>query len=504
MQATPNPRFHPIRIAFGVIAAAFLTQTALSASGQEQPAAETNQAGYRIVGGYITGASDILPVAGKVESKLQFDSSDTRLVEGFTWAKRQSLAYVFEGDPVGPWYEAGEPGREAFSMRDTSHQAMGAQALGLARFTHNMLHRFAENISESRDWCSYWGIERYNRPRRVDYKNNAEFWYNLPANFDVLDCCFRMYVWTGDRTYVNDPVFQNYYDRTVNDYVQRWALGLDQIMTRPRHMNVRGIYDPKSKFQPNRGIPGYNEQDPTYVLGFDVLATQHAAYLGYAHFQEVRGNAGLAQACLKKADDLRDFVNKTWWNEAEKGYYARLNGDYKLEGRGPQSLQWGRVRYDDPDAGYERLMNAAFGPRSRREYPEVPFSWIGDLVNGTMGINLVFTSPLQAAEKGYWVETMVKTLSGLGTKIAWAELRNLPVRADEVTVRHEGMRKTVFTNQHGPALIWQATFNGTHPTLLVNGRPMRATTEESPENPATSWVRVTVGGGGTATVEIPN
>jgi len=70
-------------------------------------------------------------------------------------------------------------------------------------------------------------------------------------------------------------------------------------------------------------------------------------------------------------------------------------------------------------------------------------------------------------------------------------------------VRHEGVRKTVFTNQHGPALIWKATFTGAHETLLVNGRAMQATIEAGPSGRETSWVRVTVGGGGTSVVEVP-
>src|SRR6185369_2191196 len=206
-----------------------------------------------------------------------------------------------------------------------------AHALGLARHNLNMLRRFAENISDSKDWCSYWEIDRYNRPAPVDYKSDAEFWYNLPANFDILDCCFRMYVWTGDRTYVTDPVFQNFYDRTMNDYVERWGLDLAHIMTRPRLMNVRGIFDPQKKFAWARGIPGYNEGEKTYVLGFDVLATQYAAYLAYAHFQEVYGNAERAQEFLKKAAEVKELVTKTWWNEKNQTFYARLNKDYQLE-----------------------------------------------------------------------------------------------------------------------------------------------------------------------------
>jgi hypothetical protein len=165
-------------------------------------------------------------------SELELRSSDARLVQSFNWAKQQAMAYVFDGDPVGPWFEAALPGRRAFCMRDVSHQVAGAQALGLSKYTHNMLRRFAENISASKAWCSYWEINYLNRPAPIDFKNDDAFWYNLPANFDVLDACYRMYLWTGDRTYIEDPVFLNFYSHSVTDYVSQWDLGVDRVMAR--------------------------------------------------------------------------------------------------------------------------------------------------------------------------------------------------------------------------------------------------------------------------------
>jgi len=496
----------------------------VTAAAQAPPAGGGSDPGYRVVGAALTGTSEVRPIAAGSDSKLMFESSDARLVEGFQWMKRQAMAYVFEGDAVGPWYEAAEPGREAFCMRDTAHQAMGAHALGLARHNQNMLRRFAENISDARDWCSLWEIDRHNLPAPIDYDSDAEFWYNLPANFDILDACYRMYVWSGDRAYVTDPVFLNYYDRTVKDYVERWGLGLDQIMKRPRLLNVRGMVDPGKKFQAARGIPGYDEGNHEYVLGADVLATEYAAYLAYAYVQEARRNPEAARVYGKKAAEVRAFLNSAWWNEKEQHFYLRLNRDHQLEGRGGGVLlerdvvddgpkmrsalaDAGRgievlYRYGDPDAAYPRMLDAALGTRSRREYPEVPFSWIGALVNGTMGITLESESPLQSAISGYWVEAVFRTLPGLGTKVGWAELRNLPVRSNEVTVRHEGVRKTVLTNQRGPALIWQASFPGSFESLLVNGRPVKARGSKGPLDRVTSSVRVTVGGGGSVTVEV--
>jgi len=175
---------------------------------------------------------------------------------------------------------------------------------------------------------------------------------------------------------------------------------------------------------------------------------------------------------------------------------AKMRGALADAGRGIEVL----YRYGDPDAAYARMLEAALGAGSRREYPEVPFSWIGALANGTMGVTLGSESPLQSAISGYWVEAVFRTLPGLGTKVGWAELRNLPVRSNEVTVRHEGVRKTVLTNQRGPALIWQAGFPGSFESLLVNGQPVKARGSKGPL--VTSSVRVTVGGGGSVTVEV--
>src|SRR5580704_11395143 len=45
-------------------------------------------------------------VSQKPDIRVALESSDSRLVEGFRWAKHQALTYVFTADPVGLWYEA--------------------------------------------------------------------------------------------------------------------------------------------------------------------------------------------------------------------------------------------------------------------------------------------------------------------------------------------------------------------------------------------------------------
>ena len=83
------------------------------------------------------------PLPGAVSLR----SDHAALVEGFEWARATALSYVREGDPVGPWFEAALPGRNAFCMRDVSHQAEGALALGLYEHTRNMMRKFAASIA---------------------------------------------------------------------------------------------------------------------------------------------------------------------------------------------------------------------------------------------------------------------------------------------------------------------------------------------------------------------
>ena len=133
-------------------------------------------------------------------------------------------------------------------MRDVAHQAMGAHALGMQAHVRNMLRRFAENITAERDWCSLWEIDRHDRPAHADYRNDSDFWYNLPANFDVLDAAYRMSLWSGDQAYLRDPAFSNFYDRTVTDYVR--ALGA----RRRRGHEASAPDEPRSLARPRRQV----------------------------------------------------------------------------------------------------------------------------------------------------------------------------------------------------------------------------------------------------------
>jgi hypothetical protein len=446
-------------------------------------------------------------------------------VQAFDWAKKQALSYVFDGDPVGLWYEAALPGRRAFCMRDVSHQAAGAQALDLAGYTQNMLRRFAENISSSKDWCSYWEINYLNQPAPVDYINDKKFWYNLPANFDVLDACYRMYLWTRDRRYIEDPVFLNFYDRTVTDYISRWNLGTNEIMGRTNQVDGPPYF---------RGDPSYEESRPDIVLGVDLLAVQYASYRAYAAIQKLRGNNEAAEIYQKQASDIKFLVNTKWWNASGTYFYSYLDKDHTFQNKADADLlYWGVVddgaktkstiatllkrmqnepanevepeshyaevlyKYGVPDPAYAEIMDLTRPGRIRQEYPEVSFSIIGAIVNGLMGVNV---DPAESA--GDPSAIVVTTLPQLTRQTHWAELRNLPVGTGTISVRHEGTERTIFWNQGKTKLVWRAIFPGTYAKLIVDGKPVRAESGMLQSSRPITWIQIPVNAGMSASVQV--
>ncbi len=126
-------------------------------------------------------------------------------------------SYVVPTAPVGPWYEAALPGRQAFCIRDLAHQSTGAEVIGLASYTKNMILRCAENIAPSRRWCTYWEITHDNPPAPIDYQNDEDFWYNLPSNFNLIDCCYRQYEWTGDSEYLSNSALTTFYEKSTHE-----------------------------------------------------------------------------------------------------------------------------------------------------------------------------------------------------------------------------------------------------------------------------------------------
>jgi len=434
------------------------------------------------------------------QGALEFASSDTKLADGFRWAKAQALAYVRDSPVIGAWYEAALPGRNAFCMRDVSHMSTGAQFLGLGPNTRNMLHQFAQHISASKKWCTWWEITGEGKPAPIDYKSDESFWYNLPANFDVLDACYRQWLWSRDNAYLDD-VFLDYYRHTVTDYVKQWDHNNDGLL---EHLPGDG----------HMGIGSYDEDLPDDVLaGADLIAAQYAAYAGYASLQRARNETAVAAEFAAKAQGLKSLYNNKWWDASRNCYFAALSedgqfhADLKASAGGTDiqfPLYFGltdsgakteasldqlekRLRLDSatlggivggvegrtylPDIFYKygrsasgyavlvALMNPAL---KRREYPEVSYSVIGNLGAGLMGIHPSF----RPGE--------IETYPQLTAETDWAALQHVPVGHNVISVKHTHAGTTTFSNESGPEIVWRASLPGNSKTLVVDGSGVAA------------------------------
>jgi len=399
------------------------------------------------------------------DGKITFTSDDPVLVKGFDWAKQQAMVYVHRGnDPVGPWYEAALPGRSAFCMRDVSHQLVGAQMLGLADINKNLLTKFVAAIAESRDWCGYWEIDKWNRPAPVDYQSDQDFWYNLPANFDIIDACLRAYQWTRDDAYLKDPVFLNFYEKSLNDYVKRWDPDGDSLMEGTKAEPTR------------RGLSSYNEEKFGKV-GIDLLAGQYIGYRNYSEMLKLRGLVDQSADYGRRAEKMRSHLNTVWWEPKARLYhhYIRQDGTW-LDDKQMMSflLRWDVVpaeraapvldhlltvyqqsgvemntyyplefyRYGKLEQAYALLVRLMAPELKRREYPEVSYAVLETLAMGLMGIQP------DAAHR------TVTTTARLTSATRWAELRDMPLFDGTITLRHEGISTSTLANNTKDDITW--------------------------------------------------
>lgn len=448
-----------------------------------------------LAAGLSIGCQAEIPPTVPPASSLTFATSDAALQQSFDWAQRMALSYAHNGaDPVGPWYEAALPQREAFCMRDVSHQAIGAQVLGLTEHNRNMMQRFAQNITPEKDWCSYWEINRYNLPAPADYANDREFWYNLNANFDVLQACLKLYEWTGDATYLNDPELTNFYQLSMNQYLAHWLLQPDSIMARPQYMHSPQPFDPNKSFHTCRGLASYVENFRGLTLGVDLLATLYAGHMAYSRILSLKGDPTAATAYSQEAQRYRHLLETRWWNPDEQTYHtfwtannefhsgegepfilwfgatnrperirgtmsSILNKEWNVENRSAFPALFYRLGY--PKEAYAELIAL---PRVKRaEYPEVSYGVIEGVAGGVMGIQ-----PEASAKR-------IITLPALPTQEAWAELKNIPVFGQTISLRHDGNSKSELTNNTGADITWRASFRGRYNAIAVNGKNHPAT-----------------------------
>jgi hypothetical protein len=179
----------------------------------------------------------------------------------------------------------------------------------------------------------------------------------------------------------------------------------------------------------------------------------------------LRNNQDRALALRTRAGALRAYFNRHWWNPQTESFYLaklpdgsfrpdlgqtignseaefilifelpdgiektraalrQLLGNHVAETHSPSRIGGveGRsylpgilYQYGNVELAYQKLAEMWDPHLARREYPEVSFTVVGNIVGGLMGIR-----PLQEART-------VETLSGLPSEKMWVEIANVPV-----------------------------------------------------------------------------
>lgn len=449
---------------------------------------------------------------------LRISSSDTLLVNVFNWARKTSDGFVGkDSDTVGPWYEAALPGREAFCIRDVSHQCIGAEILWQGKQNLNMFRRFVENISAGKDYCSYWEINRYNKPAPVDYASDDDFWYNLNANFDIIDACCKLYEWTGNKTYLSDSIFDSFFRLTLNQYVDRWQLQADRIMDRPALMNRK----PRTRrFAYARGIPSYDESQDGLTVSGDLMGMIYNGFRTYAQMLNLRGDSAEAHAYAARASQYKRLIDSLWWDPASQSYYGFYKTDRKFYPGGTANseflLWYGAM--DDPARivkslrdirnsqvevlSYLPMLYYRYGLNAegydflgkiytdkRRNYPEASAAAMEGIVRGMMGIQ-------PEASEG-----RVVTCPRFTSSTAWATVENIPVFCGLISVSHQSQSRTLFANKSGNTVNWRAVFQGNFPTIKLNGQKLPASHFRDATGQVHSYADVVVPAGSQAEAE---
>ncbi|NIG55359.1 hypothetical protein [Chitinophaga sp. Cy-1792] len=453
-----------------------------------------------------------------------FKTSDAALQKAYDWALQTALGYQGNPhDPVGPWYEAALPSRNAFCMRDVAHQTIGAAISGMGKANSNMLHAFAANISEGKDWCSYWEINKYGKPAPEDYRNDTAFWYNLNANFDIMFACWKLYKWTGDPSYINDPVFVNFFDNTVDKYIRHWRLQPDSLLVRPPKLHAPSPFNNQDNFHTCRGLPSYVENVRDLSVGVDLIAAIYRGLLTYSSILTIKGDTVRAAIYRQQAGLYQQHIDQYWWNPQATGYYTWYTHAGKFGvGEGEVFLLWFDALTDTTRsnktiehllAGNWNVENMSYLPvvlwqngywqegrnyllkltdkhTLRRTYPEVSFGVLEGFIRGLMGI-----SPDAEHNR---ITTLYRGKPGGDAAVDKLQVLNSTIAVTETD------KRSSLGNKGNRAIVWRASFAGAYGKLLINGKQTTASHWQDNRGHVISYADVEVGAGKTCIAAIVN
>ncbi|MEU6554324.1 hypothetical protein ABZ915_29240 [Streptomyces sp. NPDC046915] len=515
------------------------------------------KAGDRLETAFGSGSSwvnaDDLMISPAAPADPKVTSSDPEVAELFDWAKRKANSWVQLPGTVGPinvdehhtsgtstgtygpTYWAGYANRSAYYSRDMTHQLDGAHLIGLDTENKAMLSSYAASATAEQKYFPVWSLNFDAKTYlSIDYHSPDNFVREVPAVFELVEKAAQAYLWTGDRSYVDDPTLWNFYRHATEDFIDLHDSAVPNGKVKVAEGTGNGIFS---------GAASYNEQDGDHLAeAGDTIASEYQAYLAMAVLARGKGDTALARKYDRRAADLKKYFNDEWSGGGSGAEMVRAytTSDVPVTGWGKENSVFMPMKqiiapgprndaYLDyiqaqelgpqgspnieattylPDMFFKNnrndtawwWMQKIYGERELQhvnssqgpdgDYPEVSFTLVSQTVEGLMGI-----TPNAAAHQ-------VTTQSRLPSGMKWLQVADVPIGTGTITVRHDGATKTTLTNnaRHG-AYSWEARFPGAHKKITVNGVPQPARTK-TVNGVTYTYATPTVRAGATAVVRV--
>ena len=457
---------------------------------------------------------------------IQILSSNKKLEQAFNWAVDMALSHVQTGKSgvVDKWekgpgsgnisyipcYWGGYNSRTAFYSRDICHQVVGGHLLNLQTENFTMLREFAKTSTAERKWYPLWALNFDGSPFKLDHRSDTDFVREVPAAFELVDKAYQLYLWTGDKNYLEDEALWNYYSRIVDEFI---SLHDNRIPNCVAEGDGSGdIF---------KGSATFNEEwDIPLVEAGDGIACQYRALLAFAMMSKDRNNEKLYNEYKAKTENLKNYFNKEW---SLKPGTKKLVRGYNLKGKA--LTNWGKENswfmlikgIADPSERTENYIafvdKSASSKKGRpsnieaRSYlPETFFNnnrieqgwkWMEDIINNidiqfpvnkTIGdgnypeLSFVLVSNVVEGLMGVEPnapEEKLATISRLPVAIPDLLVKNINIGNSLFSLDHLGNKKTILTYQSGQNnFTWEVRFYGEHTVIKVNGKAKQTQQKE--------------------------
>jgi hypothetical protein len=364
-----------------------------------------------------------------------------------------------------------------------------------------MLREFAKTSTAERKWFPLWALNFDGSSFKLDHRSDVDFVREVPAAFELVDKAYQLYLWTGNKKYIEDESLWNYYLHIVNDFIK---LHDTRIPNGVAEGDGSGdIFKGSATFNEERSIP--------LVEAGDGIACQYKAFESFALIAKARGDKKLYNQYNAKAVELKKYFNNQWSVKADSKNLVR---GYNVKGE--PLTNWGKenswfmlmkgicipsertenyIDFVDESASSKRGKPSNIEARSYLpetffinnridqgwkwmediinnidiqfpvsktkgdgNYPEISFVLISNVVEGLMGVEP--NAP----------ETKLASISRLPASIPDLKVKNIAIGNSLFTLYHLSSKKSVLTFQSGQKdFTWQVRFYGDHPIIQVNG-----------------------------------